>query len=459
MIDAYSSNAYNKIQNDLKIFCGKKLEIAKIQRNKAIVPNKIYLAWDTGEIFIANHAGSLYQYGSSTAAVKEIVNNTVEDIVERLNTISTTNANVNNRLTQLESNVGERLDVIVNSALERIMQSQEIKDLITTTIKSQIQTDDNFRDVLTEVIENQGFATTTELTDNINHTLKTKVIQISQGYGIQQALDAAKIGIYFCTTDYTYDDNEGHINKFTTGGFYEIYSTGLGNVSYRVIDLPQNAEDFIQPNIVIDSAKIAIPYGETLEGTTISYIIENYGNIKETTKLELRYITTDVNNSLVTINLFNDENDTTVDNRPLARESGTITITKDPIVPYGNSNLVLSGTDKQNNTFEAYIPVIGYAPLYYGTLPESSINSIVNLSRSLNEYIDRTILVSPNTGDYLYILSDHDLSIYLNGVNITNMFNKTTLDVQSGICAVTYNVYRTKTTLSNEAFTLDIRRE
>lgn len=446
-MNAYSQDSFNNIQRDLKIFCGKKQEIASLQRNRKIVPYKIYLAQDTGEIFIANQAGKLVQYGASN----ELINAKVKNIIDRIDVVSETSNGLGNKINNLENNIDTLVNDCVDAAIERKLQSENVENQISDLIRNKIQLDNNFRQTLTTVVSDQGFVTETEVRNSLLNILQHKVVCQASGYNIREAIESATVGVYFCTSDYFYSDDFGNTYSFETGGFYEVYSTGLGTVNYRAIQIPNTVDDFITPNIVVNNSKILIPYGSTLENRIINYTIENYANVKEDTKLELRYITTE------TVNLFNDENETDDDNRPYANNTGTIVINKDVKVPYGESMLTLSGTDKSNSSFETYISVIGYAPLYYGTTNSNSISNVSNMSVVYNNDTNRTLTITTDNNDYLYILSDKIVNVYLDGVNVTNMFDITTLNIPSDIYTVEYKVYKSKITLSGETFTLDVR--
>ena len=79
---ANTSQTYStetSIQNDFKIFLGKKSEIVEILATGRVVDKKWYLAWDTGEIFIGNKLHKLMKFGGSN---ENITSDDVKNIIE-----------------------------------------------------------------------------------------------------------------------------------------------------------------------------------------------------------------------------------------------------------------------------------------------------------------------------------------------------------------------------------------
>lgn len=68
------------IQDDLKVFIGKRSEISYMESHKQIINRKWYLAWDTGEFFVGNQLGKLNRYGGAgTALSKAEIEQIVKD--------------------------------------------------------------------------------------------------------------------------------------------------------------------------------------------------------------------------------------------------------------------------------------------------------------------------------------------------------------------------------------------
>ena len=140
MNESYIRNAESAIQNDFKVFFGKKAEILDIVNSGRVVANKWYLAWDKGEIFVASPLKKLIPFGGSAnnlskedieTLIKTATETELKDVRQQIiyfrDTI-TANANaysrfesvVTKRVDKLDSDFANTIREKVNEALSSI---------------------------------------------------------------------------------------------------------------------------------------------------------------------------------------------------------------------------------------------------------------------------------------------------------------------------------------------------
>lgn len=219
------------IQDDLKVFIGKRSEISYMELHKQIVNRKWYLAWDTGEFFVGNQLGKLNRYGGAGTAlsktdIEEIVKNyTATDLSmmrhqlsDALRKYSETNSNVADLREYVDDSMDRMTTDVKQYAIDQIYAAMDSIDQLTYSKKA---IDEKIA-VLAEADESMskkyddalgGMATTSYVDGNS--------LRIRTGKDLADII-ASKSGSghFMCVSDYI-DSNDARLS-FEAGHVYYV---------------------------------------------------------------------------------------------------------------------------------------------------------------------------------------------------------------------------------------------
>ena len=247
---ANTSQTYStetSIQNDFKIFLGKKSEIVEILANGKVVDRKWYLAWDTGEIFIGNKLHKLMKFGGtnedmSSDKVKELIEEntkgnfneirrqmtkalsdykTLEVELRNLNIeYSTTLANLN---TATKNIIQEKITEVLSDYSNITYSKTDIDSKINRAV-SNIQTYIQANFVSKNFLTENKYATETFVNDKVSGAL----LYVS-GNTVRSNITNRVNGLFFSTSKS--DDSlieRAHIYYLMNGAYEDMTPAGTG---------------------------------------------------------------------------------------------------------------------------------------------------------------------------------------------------------------------------------------
>lgn len=395
--ESYVRNSTSAIENDLKIFTGTKAEIMALKAQLKLVPNKWYLAWDRGEIFVTSPNKKLIQYGGSNALTQEeieeiIANYTESDlnmIKTQLSTITKSYGSyksefvilqntINSKINELETKTTDLITSKVNQVLSDASSITYSKDQIDSKIANAIATD-NARD-------DNKYATKTSLdgyvkTETLAGALSTK-LEYASGNSIADIIATKKVGMYFAITDSTDEKYlKGHIYYSNGSSYEDLTPEGSGS-----------GGSYVPPSLVltIDGySSIQLKIGESFTGSkSFKFNISNPDNISGI------------------LSFFEPNNSTAIKTVAPSVTTATDFIANLNYLNVGTYKYTLSGQDKKGNNIIGNYTISVVAPTYYGSYGVNAPNSTIIKSqfsaRNLSDVAGK-YTVSVANDEYIWI--------------------------------------------------------
>lgn len=453
--ESYIRNASSSIQNDLKIFVGKKAEILNIKSQNKLVANKFYLAWDSGEIFFTSQGKQLIRYGGSNdnfseEDIKEIVNNCTVDELRVLKTQITSVLNsfasyrssfnamqtdVTAKLEKLEKDtqslIAEKVDEVLAEATDLTYSKTQIENLIRTSIE-----ENDYQDI-DRFVSREEISSYTD-TDTMNSLLNKKM-EYATGNIIASNVAIKAQGAYFCVQNST--DSafvKGHI-YYLNGYDYEDLTPAGGTSSGEIVTTPAIT-------LMIDGqTSSTIQIGGSFSGAK-SFTFSISGN-------------TTIDSDLSFFEYGNPE--------PLVSVRPTTIVETDfianlNILDVGKYTYTLSGQDTKGNYISGTYTLNVIAPIYYGASSSASVptqtviqSEFANKSTSS---VTGTYNVTTRTNEYIWIctpaLKTID-SFTLNGF-MAPFENPITLPMTFNGITNNYNCYRSSEALDAAVIKLNV---
>lgn len=440
------------LQNDLKVFCGKKSEINELVSSKRIVANKWYLAWNTGEIFVATPNSKLIQYGGtannlSKEDIEKIIQDyTVEDITNLKTQISTLYANftryrqdfsnlsntVSLRLKELDEQLTDVINTKVNDVLTQATDITYSKDQIDLKIKTAISNSESRAAEQYATIASLKSYSTKEYADNVG---SDKMVWTT-GNSIAGAVAAKKTGSYFCTTNST-------SNKYKKGHFYFLSNGVVEDLTPEGGSASTGTTASL--SLFIDGATYkAITIGDSFIGTkTASFKYSGTDEIDGTLSL----YTPDSSSPIVSIS-------------PITKQATFVADLTD--LQAGTYNYTLSGITTKGTAISGQFRLTVIAPVYCGSYGQNKPTGVYvksNFKPYATENIAGSYTITVNSEEYIWICVPQGKIIQkttLNGFLAPFTSDTKLLPITFNNVTNTYNCYRSVSALSAGTYTIDI---
>lgn len=509
-------NGANQIQQDFKIFLGKKAEIAVLEKQNKITPLKWYLAWNTGEIFIGMPNKKLRQFGGKYEEDTASDNLSYEELQELANEYFTkydtvTDENIQITIAEKKSKYSLSDIALLKSALDTKLLKKQLASIQGDykSINDALKPLQNKVDQLTEralhlierhlqnVLNNLSdkFYTKSQIQAIINNTIEQNYTDYittwanSAGYATQQWVKQQFMiaSDKFITTDklankvsYTSGNNMTNILADGTKGVYIInesspmFNSGdvinvLGVNKYTKLSISGGASSNAQnvggndPEIILTDAngntEDLIEDGITELTKTLSYTVKNIGNVK--------YVL-DINNnpSVKTYNFYSPNNEALLTNQNLSL-NGTGDIDYNITIQYpsyGNYKYTMSVESAITNTrVDGVYTLYVRAPLFYGSSNklELSDTEILAMNRDLDKtYSNKSYTINTNAMEYLYFIIPHydtTEKFIFNGFNAPFDKVTTTYIKTRKYNNILYDVYRSSSALIAGEYEITIK--
>lgn len=391
---AYLTEPNLNFTNDLKIFRGKYTEIIEIEARNKVVDRKIYLAWDTGEIFIGNAVKKLVKYGGSNnnlseEDIKKICENYTKvelDLIRKqLTTLSSENVAISNKILILTN------------------------DLKTAIEKFQTKTEDYVLDKIQEIIDNNEDLTYSKNT--IDEKLATLESSIYKKTEINNLLEG-------------YDTKESNKQRFMQilkgDELYQIYTNPQGNINgyfFAITDSNDTLAVFKQGHVYHLQQK---PQGIEVTDVTIGVngfatpVIDFKINNQTSSIVEVgtKFIIDKENMLFDITNKFNMKpggaisfyiDDTPIDSSiPYDKNTVQVDYISEKL-ELGEYRYKLKGLDKRDNIIESEYKLTVKAPYFLGLL--SSIENIATIENSTLDNFTK-VPFGQLSGDHQFVGSD-----------------------------------------------------
>jgi len=437
-------------QNDLKVFVGKKSEILTLKNSNKIVENKWYLAWDTGEIFVATPAKKLIQYGGTAnnlsqedieTICKNYTKTDLDYVKAQLTKVydsfftykkefNALELSLDTKLSDLENRTNEVISQRVNAVLADAAAITYSKDQIDSKISTAITNSQTTIDqIYMKKSDMNAYATKSEVS-----TADSSKMTWTTGNAIAEAVSLHKSGVYFCTissTDETYQ--KGHFYYLNGVNYEDLTVEGGGSYSSPYLSVTIDG---------LDAKQILI--GESFSGLkSFKFTCSDPTNVSG----DLKFYEPNNTNAIATV-------------APTVTTATNFTASLTNLIP-GTYTYKLSGVDKKNHAIQGEFNLVVIAPIYYGsgtdTLPSAvTIKSTFSQKNNVSHVGSYQVTVYSNGYIWFCLPQGKTLSgATLSGFTApfepvqtqTLMFNSV---------SNTYNCYRSSASLQAGVYTINI---
>ena len=390
---ANTSQTYStetSIQNDFKIFLGKKSEIVEILANGRVVDKKWYLAWDTGEIFIGNKLHKLMKFGGSNEDlsaddVKSLIETEthgsfnkirkqVAKVLQDYYALSTEQRKLafefSSTLAGLTTNIRETIQDKISEVLSDYSNITYSKSDIDSKINNAVI---NIKNLLTSNYVEKSYLEDNKYTteDYVNSKFNTSLIYAT-GNEVKTKLTNRVTGMFFTTSrsdDGTFE--KAHIYYLINGQSEDMTPAGSGGGGGGGTYIAPTLELTFNDSGTQVTSKL-IELGSSFNGTRtfawtcsapaqISGTMEFWGPKYNTPSNEYRVLKTNINplSPNKTIALTNE-----LDGGLMNPAAGEYAYT-------------IKGTDKQGNIVKGQFILKVIGPIYFGEFNAICPNAIM----------------------------------------------------------------------------------